>query len=151
MCALQDPYAEYRYDKIETLQELGDKVGLRKFERNWPEIPDEKLICTWVLQLQKVEFEDLRSHMREWAQSEPDWIVEGEYSDFPSDEADCAYRFFQSGPRLNTRGGPGVVLTYGEDGVPFSTNYVAKLSISVEEANARTQRAGLPMKFCKAE
>ena len=150
MCALQDPYDEYRSDKIDLFRELEDAEGLRKFEKKWPEHADEQLVCKWVLQLPEEGFKELCSQMREWAQSEPDWIMDWEGFQVPSDGIECAFEFFKRGPRLEKGDDPSVILIWGED-QPFSTYYAAELSVSVEEANARAKEAGIPMKFREAE
>lgn len=147
MWELQRQYEEYHLKKLEKLKSDEEKEA---YEEEWPEYADEEIAEKWVLQLSEQEFKGLRSQMEKWAESEPDMSSdETDYFVIPSSGQDYAYKFFQDHTEPEVLDELGIEIVEGE--YPGSTYYAAELSIPVEEANAKAEKAGIPIRFVIGE
>ena len=147
MWELQRQYEDFR-DKM--LDEISDEADADEYAKKWPEYPDEKMTGAWVLQLTTKEFKELCSQMEKWAESKPDWInEESDYFVVPSGGQDYAYKFFQDYTEPEVLDELGIDIIEGDS--PGSTYFAAELSIPVEEANAKAEKAGIPIRFVVGE
>ena len=142
MWELQRQYREYHQKKLGEF-ETDDEI--EAYTKEWPEHADEVLAGNWVLQLSDKEFKKLRTQMEEWAKSEPNRMDETDYFRIPADGQDCAYKFFLDYAEPEVLDELGIDIVEGEH--PGSTYYAAELSIPIEEANSRAEKAGIPMRF----
>lgn len=147
MWELQRQYEECHLKKLEKFKSDEEKEA---YEEEWPEYADEEIAEKWVLQLSEQEFKGLRSQMEKWAESEPDRSSdETDYFVVPSSGQDYAYKFFQDHTEPEVLDELGIDIVEGE--YPGSTYYAAELSIPVEEANAKAEKAGIPIRFVVGE
>ena len=142
MWELQRQYREYHQKKLGEF-ETDDEI--EAYTKEWPEHADEVLAGNWVLQLSDKEFKKLRTQMEEWAKSEPNRMDETDYFRIPADGQDCAYKFYLDYAEPEVLDELGIDIVEGEH--PGSTYYAAELSIPIEEANSRAEKAGIPMRF----
>ncbi|MDB9704050.1 hypothetical protein OAA86_08160 [Rhodospirillales bacterium] len=141
---------QYEECHLKKLENFKSDEGKEAYEEEWPKYADEEIAEKWVLQLSEQEFKVLRSQMEKWAESEPDRSSdETDYFVVPSSGQDYAYKFFQDHTEHEVLDELGIDIVEGE--YPGSTYYAAELSIPVEEANDKAEKAGIPIRFVVAE
>jgi hypothetical protein len=147
MWELQRQYESFRNKKLDEFSEEGDADA---YAKEWPEYADEEMTGDWVLQLSIKEFKELCSQMEKWAETEPDWInEEADYFVVSASGQDYAFTFFRDYDDQEALNELGVEVVEGDR--PGSTYFAAELSIPVEEANTKAEKAGIPIRFVAEE
>lgn len=135
--------------------ELADTDAEREeIEAQWDELRDlqREVVGSpegwraWLPSLDAIDARETLEAVRRWLDGEPDWqsLEDAGIDVGPQIQA---LRFFED-MDSDVLDRLGVKLVYGEH--PGSSYYAAELCIDISEANARAQRAGVPLRFLRA-
>lgn len=134
---LQYRYSDWYYEK-----EMAAKAEGRVFA-GWPEYLEEAddEMERWLVHLSEPELAELRNAMNDWLQWEAD-SAEASSFDNPNGSARWVYECFHNQSWLHELG---IVVVEGL--IPCDDFCALELTISVEEANLRAEKLGLPCRF----
>jgi hypothetical protein len=113
---------------------------------DWPEEADEEVIEKWFAQMSDEHFSNVCTAMRQWTESEPDWLnEENEYFTIAAGGQEYALDFFENYVGQEILEELEIEIVEGDR--PGSSYFAAELHIPIEQANERAIAAGIPVRF----